>query len=53
MDLTVGKNAIREATEKLKNWGRWGPHDQIGRPEQNGVGDEWDERLAALRRHLR
>src|SRR5207244_10808499 len=21
---------LREAAEKFKNWGRWGPHDEIG-----------------------
>ena len=30
MDIKVGKKAIAEATEKLKNWGRWGKDDQIG-----------------------
>src|SRR6516225_5768598 len=30
MDLKVGKHAIREASQKLKNWGRWGADDQIG-----------------------
>ena len=30
MNITVGKKAIAEATEKLKNWGRWGKDDQIG-----------------------
>ena len=30
MDIKVGKQAIAEATEKLKNWGRWGNDDQIG-----------------------
>src|ERR1700704_1173370 len=30
MDLRVGKQAIREASDKLKNWGRWGADDQIG-----------------------
>ena len=30
MDIKVGKKAIGEATEKLKNWGRWGADDQIG-----------------------
>jgi kynurenine formamidase len=30
MNITVGKKAIAEATEKLKNWGRWGNDDQIG-----------------------
>jgi len=30
MDITVGRKAIADATEKLKNWGRWGNDDQIG-----------------------
>jgi kynurenine formamidase len=30
MNITVGKKAIAEATDKLKNWGRWGKDDQIG-----------------------
>jgi kynurenine formamidase len=30
MDITVGKKAIYEAAETLKNWGRWGADDQIG-----------------------
>ena len=30
MNITVGKQAIAEATAKLKNWGRWGADDQIG-----------------------
>ena len=30
MNITVGRKAIAEATEKLKNWGRWGKDDQIG-----------------------
>jgi kynurenine formamidase len=30
MNITVGKKAIYEAAEKLKNWGRWGADDQIG-----------------------
>ena len=30
MDITVGRKAIAEATEKLKNWGRWGTDDQVG-----------------------
>lgn len=30
MNITVGKAAIAEASEKLKNWGRWGTDDQIG-----------------------
>ena len=30
MDIKVGKQAIAEATQKLKNWGRWGKDDQIG-----------------------
>src|SRR5229473_2952222 len=30
MDIKVGRQAIAEATEKLKNWGRWGKDDQVG-----------------------
>src|SRR6478752_6765600 len=30
MNIKVGRQAISEATEKLKNWGRWGNDDQIG-----------------------
>jgi len=30
MDITVDKKAIAQASEKLKNWGRWGADDQIG-----------------------
>ena len=30
MNIKVGKQAIAEATKKLKNWGRWGKEDQIG-----------------------
>src|SRR5262249_42858007 len=30
MDIKVGRKAIQEATDKLKNWGRWGKDDQIG-----------------------
>src|SRR4051812_2288902 len=30
MDIKVGRQAIQEATEELKNWGRWGSDDQIG-----------------------
>ena len=30
MDIQVGKAAIYEAAEKLKNWGRWGADDRIG-----------------------
>ena len=30
MDIQVGKAAIYEAAEKLKNWGRWGTADRIG-----------------------
>ena len=30
MNINVGRKAIAEATEKLKNWGRWGKDDQIG-----------------------
>jgi kynurenine formamidase len=28
--MEVNKKAIYEAAEKLSNWGRWGPDDQIG-----------------------
>lgn len=30
MDINVSKEAIYEAAEKLSNWNRWGPDDQIG-----------------------
>ena len=30
MHIKVGKQAIADASEKLKNWGRWGKDDQIG-----------------------
>ena len=30
MDIKVGKQAIAEASKKLRNWGRWGKDDQIG-----------------------
>ncbi len=30
MDIKVGKQAIAEASQKLRNWGRWGKDDQIG-----------------------
>ena len=30
MNIKVGKQAIAEATQELKNWGRWGKDDQIG-----------------------
>jgi kynurenine formamidase len=30
MNIQVGKAAIYEAAEKLKNWGRWGAEDRIG-----------------------
>jgi len=30
MNIKMGKQAIAEATQKLKNWGRWGKDDQIG-----------------------
>jgi kynurenine formamidase len=30
MEIKVGKAAIAEAHEKLSNWGRWGPEDEIG-----------------------
>ena len=30
MNITVGLEAIEEASKKLSNWGRWGKDDQIG-----------------------
>src|SRR6202051_3109530 len=30
MNITVGHKAIAEATEKLKNWGRWRADDEVG-----------------------
>lgn len=30
MPMTVNRAAIYEAAEKLSNWGRWGPDDQLG-----------------------
>src|SRR5580704_6707838 len=30
MDIKVGRKAVAEATEKLKNWGRWGKDDHVG-----------------------
>ena len=30
MHITVGRQAIAEASQKLRNWGRWGADDQIG-----------------------
>src|SRR5258708_12868964 len=30
MNIKAGKQAIAEATQQLKNWGRWGKDDQIG-----------------------
>lgn len=30
MDIKVSKAAIKEASEKLSNWGRWGKDDQVG-----------------------
>jgi dTDP-4-amino-4,6-dideoxygalactose transaminase len=30
MDIKVDRKAIAEASQKLKNWGRWGKDDQIG-----------------------
>src|SRR5918992_5297594 len=30
MEIKVGRKAIKEASEKLSNWGRWGEDDQIG-----------------------
>jgi kynurenine formamidase len=30
MDIKVGLKAIEEASQKLSNWGRWGPDDRTG-----------------------
>src|SRR5436309_15346629 len=30
MDIKVGRQAIAEASERLRNWGRWGADDRIG-----------------------
>jgi kynurenine formamidase len=30
MDIKVGRKAIADATQKLKNWGRWGKDDHVG-----------------------
>jgi kynurenine formamidase len=30
MKIKVGKKAIKDASKKLSNWGRWGKDDQIG-----------------------
>ena len=30
MGISVNKQAVYEAAEKVKNWGRWGKEDQIG-----------------------
>ena len=30
MNINVGRKAVTEASEKLRNWGRWGKDDQIG-----------------------
>jgi hypothetical protein len=30
MNINVGRKAVAEASEKLRNWGRWGKDDQIG-----------------------
>lgn len=30
MDIKVNRAAINEAVEKLSNWGRWGPDDELG-----------------------
>jgi hypothetical protein len=30
MSMTVNRAAIYEAAEKLSNWGRWGPDDELG-----------------------
>jgi len=46
MNIKVGKQAIAEATEKLKNWGRWGKDDQIG--TLNHVQPEHIVRAASL-----
>src|ERR1700678_4541218 len=46
MNITVGRKAITEATEKLKNWGRWGKDDQIG--TLNHIGPEDIVRAAGL-----
>ena len=46
MNINVGKKAIAEATEKLKNWGRWGNDDQIG--TLNHITPEDIVRAAAL-----
>jgi kynurenine formamidase len=39
MDLKVGNQAIRDASDKLKNWGRWGADDQIGTLNHVTAGD--------------
>lgn len=49
MDITVGKEAIAEASEKLRNWGRWGKDDQIGTLNHIQPGDI--VRAASLIRH--
>ncbi len=30
MDKKITRQDLREAAEKYKNWGKWGPHDEIG-----------------------
>ena len=30
MNITVNAAAIKEASQKLSNWGKWGKDDQIG-----------------------
>ena len=30
MKIKVGQKAIKEASKKLSNWGKWGKNDQIG-----------------------
>ena len=30
MDIKVGLDAIKKASQELSNWGKWGKEDQIG-----------------------
>jgi hypothetical protein len=30
MGKKITRQDLREAAEKYKNWGKWGPHDEIG-----------------------
>jgi kynurenine formamidase len=46
MNITVGKQAIAEASKQLSNWGKWGKDDQIG--TLNYVTPEDIVRAAAL-----